>query len=131
MNPAGIHNGKPYFNEKYDTIRVAQYLRNRKILFNHSPNEYAVRDKQGENWIKTRGLLGTQSGWPDFEIFFPIEEKPIFIELKRADLTEKALSVNQKEIIAKLRELGYTVYVCFGFDHAIKIIDSYLALKTT
>lgn len=71
---------------------------------------------------------GTKSGVPD--IFLPVPMwsfHGLFIEMKR--VKGGAVSVNQKEWITGLRENGYRVEVCKGFEAARDTILEYLGVK--
>jgi hypothetical protein len=99
-----------------------------------TPEEAAAKgDKRAEkedhegflNYCKLKGIARIHSrmdraptieeGWPDFTCFY--EGKTVFFEFKK---TTK-LKQQQEEVIALLRELGFTVHVVYSLDAAIKL----------
>ena len=73
---------------------------------------------------------GVKSGVPD--IFLPIMRGVfggLYIELK-APKTGK-VSDNQNQWLSALRDEGYQVAVCFGWESAKETIENYLRLKLT
>lgn len=68
---------------------------------------------------------GVKSGVPD--IFLPVPrggKHGLYIEMKRQK--GGSVSDNQEDWIGKLREQGYQVEVCKGWEAASKVIVSYL-----
>lgn len=75
--------------------------------------------------MKSRGLT---KGFPDFFLFKPVVPYcGLAIELKR--IKNYVISPEQKYWNKKLNEDGYSAHFAFGADHAIKIIENYLALE--
>lgn len=69
---------------------------------------------------------GVKAGIPD--IFIPVARQGfhgLFIELKRR--AGGRLSAVQKEVIPLLREQGYLVEVCEGWNEAADLIERYMA----
>jgi hypothetical protein len=74
---------------------------------------------------KSLKLEGAKPGVPD--LFLPAAKKGyhgLFLELKRK--MQGKLSVSQKTVIEALRDQGYKVEVCKGFEPARDAILSYL-----
>ena len=68
---------------------------------------------------------GVKSGIPD--IFIPIARGKVhglFIEMKSK---KGRASEKQNLMIGRLKEKGYEVKICFGFDDAKKTIEEYLS----
>lgn len=72
----------------------------------------------GNKFVDT-GLL---KGIPDLEILFP-NGKSLFIEMKKRD---GKLNVNQKNLIPKIENLGFTVLIGYGFLDAKEKFENYL-----
>lgn len=75
---------------------------------------------------------GQKNGVPDFFIAWPSSNfHGLFIEMKRLPSEGKGkpvISKEQKEWHIKLINQGYAVYVCYGYDEAMKVIRTYLNL---
>ena len=90
-------------------------------LMHHIPNGGS------RNPVEARNLRmqGVKAGVPD--IFLPCARKGyhgLYIELKRQ--RGGRVSPEQRQMIADLREQGYKVEVCAGFDAAREVIEEYL-----
>ena len=84
-----------------------------ETLIHHSPNE----GKRHINFKTKLKRMGTQSGWPDLELFLPdqafcpsFEPRPIFLELKRTK--GGRLSEAQKQLSERFHGLGMYWYCC-------------------
>ena len=82
-------------------------------LLHHSPNE----GKRHINFKTKLKRMGTQSGWPDLELFIPddgflagVEPRPIFLELKRTK--GGRLSEAQIGLSLRFRGMGIHWYCC-------------------
>ena len=76
----------------------------------------------GNKFVDT-GLL---KGIPDLQVLFP-NSKSLFIEMKKID---GKLNNNQKQLIPKIENLGFTVLVCYGFLDAKEKFENYLKENT-
>ena len=77
--------------------------------------------------------MGYLKGTPDLMILEPscpigYTFHGLFIELKADKKTSKA-SPEQKDFIDRLQKRGYEASICYGFDEAKYVIDSYLRGK--
>lgn len=80
---------------------------------------------------------GQKSGVPDLFLAYPNNNSHgLFIEMKKSDIGKKGqligkgrLSKSQEERIAKLREVGFIVEVCYTFEQFKEIITQYLMPK--
>ena len=93
---------------------------------------YHVPNGGDRNQIEAANLKkqGVKAGVPD--LVLPVARGGYFglyIELK-ADRNCKT-SKNQEEWIDNLRKEGYHAGVCYGFEHAILVIEKYLSLPRT
>lgn len=92
-------------------------------LLHHSPNE-GKRSAFSGYFLKKMGM---QVGWPDFQLAVPSPEYPgLFIEMKRITERKKPLPASQISMHRALRQQGYLVFVCYGFNEAHETIESYL-----
>lgn len=108
--------------EEDEHLAVAEYLRLKRVFFNHSPNE----GKRQVQYVMKLKSMGMKSGFPDFFIYEPRGQyHGLALELKR--VKGGVVSDHQKECLTKLSERGYKAVVCKGFDEAKKAIDSYLS----
>lgn len=85
------------------------------ILFS-IPNE--GNRHNGNKFVETGLLKGT----PDLQILFP-NGKSLFIEIKKRN---GKLNPNQKELIPKIENLGFTVLIGYGFLDAKDKFEQYL-----
>lgn len=111
--------GAPKPSEDQEQCAVVEYCELRGIDVVHVPNE-GKRSKQYGVRMKRMGL---QKGFPD--LFFPAARKEahgLFIEMKAQG---KSATIDQVHWIKKLREEGYSCFVCQGFDRAKEVIDWY------
>lgn len=91
-----------------------------RLMF-HVPNG----GKRNLSEAKRLKAAGVKSGVPD--IFLPVARGKwfgLFIEMKYGKNTP---TKNQKEWIDDLKEEGYRVEVCYGWEQASKIIEEYLS----
>ena len=96
-----------------------------KYLY-HCPNGGHRNSIEAAN-LKRQGV---KSGVPDLFLASPHAGFcGLYIELK-SDKTCK-VSDNQKEWIEGLKEQGYMAGVCYGAEHAIKVIERYLSQPRT
>ena len=111
----------PIPTEQVEHLHVAQYLRYKGVMFNHSPNE-------GKREVRTGAQLKAMGMRPGFPDFFIYEARNgyhgLAIELKR--IKGGTVSATQKQCLQELRDRGYRAEVAKGFDEARKIIDEYL-----
>ena len=98
--------------------------RNPKLALLHAIPNGGLRSKATAARMKREGAL---AGIPD--ICLPVSQNSyhgLYLELKRP--IGGRLSDKQSEIIAMLREEGYRVDICRGFDAAREAIESYLGV---
>lgn len=92
----------------------------------HTPNGGFRNSIEAAN-LKRQGV---KAGVPDLFLASPHAGFcGLYIELK-SDKTCK-LSDNQKEWIEGLRKQGYQAGVCYGAEHAIRVIENYLSQPRT
>jgi hypothetical protein len=90
------------------------------ITYTYIPNDTHTTSWQAKN-KNTR--LGLKGGLPD--LFFIINNKPFFIEMKRTD--GGVLSDKQLDWIEKIKNTKVIdCFVCHGYTEAVKIIEGYL-----
>lgn len=89
------------------------------IIFTHLANETYTKSYKQKNRNKAMGVRG---GFPDYVLI--INGYFIVIEMKRQK--GGRLQETQKEWINKLMRAEISVYVCFGFDDAKNVVDTYL-----
>ena len=103
--------------EQCAVIEWADY--NRLPLF-AIPNG-GKRDPKEAAHLKRQGV---RSGVPD--LFLPIprgQYHGLFIEMKYG---KNKVTVNQEKWLHLLKRQGYSAYICYGADNAIKCIQQYL-----
>ena len=112
---------------------VADYFRLQypNVLFCHIANERKTTPARGAKLKK----LGVKSGMPDVMVFTPKYKKSADKEIIGLDYLGLAIelkikpnkpSENQIEVLGKLKKNGWNAKVCYSFDEAKKIIDTYL-----
>jgi len=95
---------------------------------------FAICNGGGRDSFEAMNLKdeGQKNGVPDLQICWPSGVyHGLFIEMKRLPSEGKGkpvVSAEQKEWHIKLRNAGYAVYVCYGYDEAMKAIRTYLNL---
>lgn len=95
-------------------------------LLYHTPNGGQRNSVEAKN-LKRQGV---KAGVPD--LFLPVARGGyfgLFIELK-SDKTCKA-SEHQLKWIDDLKEQGYMAGVCYGAEHAIRVLERYLSQPRT
>lgn len=117
---------KPHKQEEAQIqMRIAKYLRSKypNVLFTSTLG--GIRTSIGQA-VKLK-RLGYTNGVPDLLIFQPKEGyHGLFIEVK----TEKGvLSQAQKEFLKALHDKDYSVFIAYGYDSAVKAIDTYLTKR--
>jgi hypothetical protein len=102
---------------------LASLLTLARLTFFHIPNGEA-RSKAGAGRLKA---MGVKAGAPDLFIADAPPARPdcrgVFIEMKRTR-NSKGLSPEQKIMGEKLRERGYTVLTCKGWQAAAVALRS-------
>lgn len=109
--------------EDYEMKALVKWLTYQKIIHYHIPNGGYRNAKEAAKLKR----CGVKSGIPDLCI--PIAKKPyhgLYIELKRRDRSKSVISKNQKKWIIDLRIQGYCVEVAYGWEEAVKLIETYL-----
>ena len=91
-------------------------LNHKDLILFSIPNEGYRHN--GNKFVDT-GLL---KGVPDLQILFP-NGKSLFIEMKKRN---GKLNPNQKELIPKIENLGFTVLIGYGFLDAKDKFEQYL-----
>lgn len=115
---------KPRQSEAEEQAAVIQYCELRRIPIFHIPNG-GSRNKAEAAHLKAQGV---KPGVPD--LFLPVAKQPyhgLFIEMKAE---HGRISDHQKEWLTLLSHQGYAIAVCYGFDQAKSVIDSYLHLPS-
>jgi hypothetical protein len=90
---------------------------------------FAIPNGGSRHKLEARNLKkeGVKAGIPDLMLAVPnYIFHGLFIEMKRTD--GGRTSPAQIARITKLRERGYNVTVCHGFEHAKSIIEEYLCM---
>ena len=113
--------GEKMNSEHNEQIRLIAWAKSMDLPLFAIPNG-GLRNRLVAAKMKREGV---RAGIPD--LFLPCASRGahgLFIEMKR----EKGgrTSAAQKEWIARLRDAGYAVEVCRGFDEARKAIERYL-----
>lgn len=90
-------------------------------FLHHSPNGGLRNAREGAKFKR----MGVLSGFPDLFLFVPRNGLcGLFIELKAK---KGIVSQNQKIVLGRLEDQGYKTVVCYGFEHAKRTIEEYLA----
>jgi hypothetical protein len=84
----------------------------------HINNEVYTQSWNQRNRIKA---MGSPSGLPDYIII--IRNILVFIEMKSA---KGRLSPKQKEWIDELKKGGEHAFVCYGFEQAKEVLNSFI-----
>ena len=110
--------------ERHEMLVLAQYLDARQLLWLHPPNE-AKRSARAGAELKR---LGLKPGAPDVLVFTPPPGRfgisGVAIELKRRNTPPSGVSVEQRNWLAAMAELGWKTHVAFGADDAIAWLES-------
>ncbi len=92
-------------------------------VIHHSPNGGKRDQREGAKFKR----MGVQAGFPDFFVYVPMQgAHGLFVELKAKKGT---VSENQKTVLGRLDDNGYKTVVCYGFDHARRVIADYLGIE--
>ena len=107
--------------EAQEARKFADFLRLKKIVFLHIPNERKATARAVAE-LKRQGL---QKGAPDYLVF--LNNQIIAIELKRQSKSKSRVSKEQQEFINLLNSFDYmSAFVCYGANEAIKLIEKNL-----
>ena len=99
-------------------LLIAWFRKNYKNIPCFAIPNGEIRDKVTAARLKQSGTL---AGIPDLLI---ADGSPgLFLEVKK---NNGKLSLNQKVVIAQLKEQGYTVEVCYSYEQGKEIILNYL-----
>ena len=92
-------------------------------VMHHSPNGGKRSPREGAKFKE----MGTQAGFPDFQIYVPRQGfHGLFVELKAQ---KGVVSPLQKIVLARLAANGYQTAVCYGFDEAKRVISAYMGFN--
>lgn len=110
--------------EVAEHIALANYLRWKGVLFNHSPNE----GKRLPQYVAKLKRMGMRTGFPDFFVYEPRGGfHGLAIEMKRRRGGQ--VSDAQAACLEELERNGYKAVVCRGFDEARAVVDRYLEMN--
>lgn len=85
------------------------------------------RSKETARRLKKEGV---KKGVSDLFLSYPTKGKHgLYIELKRKNPTCSRITPEQQEWIVKTRMVGYVAEVCYGWEHAVNVIQNYLGEK--
>lgn len=105
-------------------VSVANYIRLQypKVLFSHVPNGGKRNAREGARFKR----MGVRKGIPDFLIFETNDPnlRGVALELK---VKPNKPSPEQVEVIAELKRLKWVAEICYSFDEAQKILNTYLS----
>ncbi len=91
----------------------------------HIPNGRKRSAREG-HMLK---LEGVKAGVPDVFLALPNQGyHGLFIEMKPTKQHKSSISSEQKEWHGRLRDAGYRVEVCYGWEMAANVITEYLGL---
>lgn len=108
------------YEEQTIQMQFINYLRWKRIRFNHSPNEGKRSPQEGNKLVK----MGMSKGFPDLEIPLPAGgNNGLYIEFKTKKGT---LTFEQKKWLEYLNNNGYVAKVARSYDEAVKILTAYL-----
>ena len=107
---------------------LVKWMRAKRITFASTPNENHM-SKLNTKTAAIQGArakqTGMQSGFPDITIF--LDDKILFIEMKRASKSLSKVSEKQQEWIDRLDKFSYaSAKVCYGAKEAVNFIESHL-----
>lgn len=109
--------------EEEEQRLLAAWLNAKGLVWAHIPNER----KATLRVLAELERQGLKKGFPDNFIAEPRKGlHGLFIELKRAKKSLSRVSKEQKQWVAELRNKGYAACVCYGAQHAIRVISDYL-----
>ena len=91
----------------------------------HIPNGGNRNPREG---ARMKGM-GVRAGVHDYHLPVPRGGfHGLWVELKATPPNAAAVSVGQKEWEVKMRDLGHAVYICKGWETAMKVFRWYLAM---
>lgn len=109
--------------EQMKVIKWAELMSNKhpclKWLY-HTPNGGSRNVAEAANLKR----MGVKAGVPDLCLPYPSNgHHGLYIEMKRDG---GRLTAAQRDYLAWLNENGYRAVVCYGTEHAIKVLEYYL-----
>lgn len=110
--------------EYEECVRLVNYLdvlqmQSKLRCFTHIPSE-TYTPYMNQRFRNKK--LGVSSGFPDYLIVGRV--KAITIEMKR--VRGGSVTLQQKQWIADLNEVGIPSFICKGFDEARKVVEEQL-----
>ncbi len=91
-------------------------------VLHHSPNGGKRSPREGAKFKE----MGMQAGFPDFQIYVPRQGfHGLFVALKAK---KGVLSPAQQVVLARLKSYGYQTAVCYGFEHAKRVMSEYMGV---
>ena len=119
-----------YPTEEQEQLWLVADLRKAELLFQHCPMGIAARSPVAGARMKR---MGAHKGFPDLAVFTRAPRFPhapgVIIELKRAKPAPSRVSVEQKEWMRQLTELGWVCKVCFGYLDALEFLRNQCGYK--
>lgn len=114
--------------ETKEQMHVVTWLRMMwpKVIFTISPSAFKFGGSSKQRMIQGKKMkdMGYLPGTPDIMIFHPVGEwHGLFIELKRP--SGKA-EPHQLVVLQSLSNVGYKVFICYGYNEATRVIQKYL-----
>lgn len=108
-------------SEKAEHLKLVSWLNLKHLHFNHTANERKTTARQGAELKR----LGVKKGFPDISIY--LNDKVLFIELKRAVKSKSKVSPDQVEWIEFFNSVHYAkAKICYGANEAIEFIKANL-----
>ena len=99
---------------------LVAYLRNRSLIFWHTPNQLAARTRRKGAINKA---LGVVAGVPDIVIASPVHRRP---EVRGVGIEMKGpggkLSDAQRRMAVVLQSCGWLTYVCWSAEEAKAVV---------
>lgn len=118
--------------EKQEQRALVKWLNHHPILKNY----YCKNNNEGKrSEIQTRNLKleGLRPGVSDLFIFYPNKHQHgLWLEMKRnmnypPSAKKSPTWILQEEFIKRVKTVGYEATFCYGWEDAVKIIESYLS----
>jgi len=89
------------------------------IKYTHIPNSTYTK-----SWNQKRKnkYMGVRAGFPDLVLI--VNGRVLFIEMKR--MKGSVISPEQDSWLKALAEAGQAVFLCYGYDHAKQVVETFL-----
>jgi len=113
--------------EKNEQAAFAAWLGYDGYIFCYVPNDMLLTGPKGRvnyGWLASMTKRGLQPGFPDYLIFGDKRGRPLNLAIEMKRKVGGKEGPHQKQAMARLRSVGWTMVVAHGSEEARWIVES-------